>query len=160
MVLTMPCEDIEIDGITYNSFVDGYSIVLTTEEIGEIASFDKSKDNYFNVARIVDLSRVNYIGKYNINNIISIAKSKGYKYKKLEIGNSLEFKYVCKIKDAYIKIGILDQAYSIINDGEDAEVYYINSKSPIYIKTSIGICLILPFHYCGDGAIDKIVIEL
>lgn len=51
-----------------------------------------------------------------------------------------------KYKEGYFKVGLLDQAFSIINDGEKAEVYYTGAKSLLFIKTSIGIAGILPFN--------------
>ena len=40
--LNLPCKDIEVSGNTYNSFVDGYTLVLTTESIGEMESYDNT----------------------------------------------------------------------------------------------------------------------
>lgn len=45
-----------------------------------------------------------------------------------------------------MKIGLLDKAFSIINDGNNAELYYINRVSPILIKNELGIALVLPIN--------------
>ena len=52
--------------------------------------------------------------------------------------------------NAYFKIGLLDATYSIINDGEKAVVWHPCGKkeiSPVIVKNSLGICMILPFQY-------------
>ena len=67
-------------------------------------------------------------------------------WKKSELGYDENFNYIFKYKDGYFKVGILDITYSIIYDGEDAEIYYINNKAPLTIKTSAGISVILPVN--------------
>ena len=86
----------------------------------------------------------------DFNVIIAEAKSKGYKLKKSEVEQNGDFKYVFHYDNAYFKIGLLDSTYSIINDGEKATVWHPgNNKrvSPITIKNSLGVCVILPFNY-------------
>lgn len=156
--LQKPCKDVMVHGETYNSFVDGYTLVLTTESIGELESYDNSKNTYFDVGKMVDFSLVTNVEEMDLNTILAEAKSKGYKYKKSEIGTGNEFQYVFKYKDGYYKVGLLDQAFSIINDGEKAEVYYINSKSLLLIKTSVGIAGILPFNPLVNVEKEKTVI--
>ena len=63
------------------------------------------------------------------------------------------------IKEGYFKVGLLDKAFSIINDGEKAEVYYTGAKSLLFIKTSIGIAGILPFNPMINVEEKKTVIE-
>lgn len=155
----LPCKDIEILGEKYNSFVDGFSLVVTTESIGEMESYDNTNDTYLKIDKMIDFSLAKSIEKVNINAVIAEAKSKGYKYKKSEIGQCQDFKYIYKYKDGYFKIGILDQAFSIIDDGKDAEVYYISDRSLLLIKTDIGIAGILPF-YCNNVEMNnKTIIE-
>lgn len=156
IALNVPCENVEVNGNTYNSFVDGYTVVLTTEGIGEIKSFDKSKGDYFHVEKMFDFS--GNMEKINLNVALAEAKAKGYKYKKSELGNYGDFQYVFKYKNGYYKVGLFDQAYNIINDGEEAEIYYISPKSLLIIKTSIGICGILPFNFING--IDKTIIDI
>ncbi len=45
---------------------------------------------------------------------------------------------------------IIDNVYSVINDGEKAVVWHPGDKkeiSPIIVKNSLEICMILPFCY-------------
>lgn len=78
-------------------------------------------------------------------------KSKGYKFKKDAVN------HVLKLHDGYFNIKLIDQAYSIINDGEDAEVTYNGNKSPMVIKTNIGKCLVLPVNF-KPGSMENITI--
>ena len=156
---TLPCKDIEIKSEKYNSFLDAYSLVLTRESIGEMESYDNSDNTYFNVERMVDISSAISVEKINVNKVLAKAKSKGYKYKKSEIGDCADFQYVFKYKEGYFKVGILDQAFSIIDDGKEAEVYYNGAKGLLFIKTSIGIAGILPFNAMENVEEKKTVIE-
>lgn len=86
----------------------------------------------------------------DFNEIIAEAKSKGYKLKKSEVEAGGDFRYIFHYNDAYFKIGLLDTTYSIINDGEKAIVWHPGMRkkiSPMVVKNSLGICLLLPFHY-------------
>lgn len=157
--LNLPCKDVEISGNTYNSFVDGYTIVLTTESIGEMESYDNTNGSYFKVASMLNLSDAKSIDNFDVNTILAEAKSKGYKYKKSEIGQCAEFQYCFKYKEGYFKVGLLDQAFSIINDGKESEVYYMGAKGLLFIKTSIGIAGILPFNPMVNVEEKKTVIE-
>lgn len=153
--MKMPCKDINIDGKLYNSFLDGYSFALTTENIGELESFDKSKGEYFKIDKLIDFT--GDMEKININTILAEAKVEGYKYKKSELADNNDFQYILKYKDGYYKIGLLDQAYSIIDNGENVEVYYKNNKSLLMIKTSIGFCGILPINFKNGTPNIKII---
>ena len=158
--LNLPCKDIEVSGNTYNSFVDGYTLVLTTESIGEMESYDNTSGSYFKVASMLNLSDAKSIDNFDVNTILAEAKSKGYKYKKSEIGQHKDFQYCFKYKEGYFKVGLLDQAFSIIDDGKEAEVYYNGAKGLLFIKTSIGVCGILPFNADGNTDKKKTVIEV
>lgn len=144
-----PCKDIEVNDFIvngkFNCFSDGCSIVLTTEDIGELADFNSvaGEKDYLNIER--------YIGNYNndpqevnINEVIAKAKIMGYKFSKKEIEYDCKPEYVWKLGDIYGKIGILDQAFSIINDGESAKVWTYSPKAPVLIGTSVGFALVLP----------------
>ena len=144
--LQKPCKDVTVHGEKYNSFIDGYTLVLTTESIGEMESYDNSNNTYFKLDSMVDFSLAKSIDKMDLNTILAKAKAKGYKYKKSEIENGQDFQYCFKYKEGYFKVGLLDQAFSIIDDGKEAEVYYMGAKGLLFIKTSIGIAGILPFN--------------
>lgn len=149
--IAYPCKDIEVNNFIvngkFNCFADGCSIVLTTEDIGELEDFESvtGGQDYYNIG--------NFIGNYNndpqeidINEVLAKAKSMGYKFckKEIEYGCKDKPKYLWKLGDIYGKIGILDQAFGIINDGEPAKVWSYNPKAPILIGTSIGFALVLP----------------
>lgn len=152
--LRKPCRNVSVHEKNYNSFIDGYCIALTTEDIGNIEEYDNLGNTYFKVGKMIDFSRTTETKNVNVSEILALAKSKGYKYKKSEykIGNN--FQYVLKVNNAYVKIGLLDKAFSIIDDGNNAELYYTSSKSPIILKNDIGIALVLPF-YNIDGKIEE-----
>ena len=144
---TMPCI-IDFKGEKYTSFINGYSIALTTETSGEIRLF-RDPDKYVNVER-----KITFDGdkkEIDFNKIIAEAKSKGYKLKKSEVDPASEnFKYILHYDDAYFKIGLLDATYSIINDGKTATVWHPGKRkksSPIIIKNSLGVCVVYPFRY-------------
>ena len=158
--LKLPCKDIEVSGNTYNSFVDGYTLVLTTESIGEMESYDNTSGSYFKVASMLNLSDAKSVDTFDVNTILAEAKAKGYKYKKSEIGQRQDFQYCFKYKEGYFKVGLLDQAFSIIDDGKEAEVYYMGAKGLLFIKTSIGIAGILPFNPMVNVEEKKTVIEV
>ena len=157
--LNLPCKDIEVSGNTYNSFVDGYTLVLTTESIGEMESYDNTSGSYLKIANMVNLSDAKSVDTFDVNTILAEAKSKGYKYKKSEIGQHHDFQYCFKYKEGYFKVGLLDKAFSIIDDGKEAEVYYNGAKGLLFIKTSIGIAGILPFNPMENVEEKKTVIE-
>ena len=149
---------VTVRGEDYYCFLDGFNIALTTEPIGQIPEYDNSKDTYFKVDKMITFDGT--MERLNLNSILAEAKSKGYKWKKSELGNNGDFKYLFKYKDGYFKIGLLDMAYSIVNDGEEAEVYYINNKTPITIKTSVGIALVLPVNAKDDIEKNHVVIDV
>lgn len=149
--IAYPCKDIEVNNFIvngkFNCFADGCSIVLTTEDIGELEDFESvtGGQDYYNIG--------NFIGNYNndpqeidINEVLAKAKSMGYKFckKEIEYGCKDKPKYLWKLGDIYGKIGILDQAFGIINDGEPAKVWSYSPKASILIGTSIGFALVLP----------------
>jgi hypothetical protein len=107
--------------------------------------------------KMIDFSSASSIEKVNLNEILAEAKANGYKYKMSEIASG-EFTYYFRYKEGFYKVGILDQAYSIINDGEEAEVYYSGAKNVLLIKTSIGIAGILPFYHNNANMNGKILI--
>ena len=157
--LNLPCKDIEVSGSIYNSFVDGYTLVLTTESIGEMESYDNTSGSYLKIASMLNLSDAKSVDNFDVNTILAEAKAKGYKYKKSEIGQHHDFQYCFKYKDGYFKVGLLDKAFSIIDDGKEAEVYYNGAKGLLFIKTNIGIAGILPFNPMVNVEEKKTVIE-
>lgn len=155
---TKPCKGIEYSGKLYNCFVDMYCFAITTENIGNMETYDNIYKDYFDIVGFINFIGFNgNMEKLDLNNILAIAKSKGYKYKKSEIDTNNAVYYL-KYKDSYYKIGLLDKAYSIINDGEEAEVYYSGKSDVLIIKNNIGIAGIYPINLKGDIA-NKIIIK-
>lgn len=154
-----PCKDIEYQGKLYNCFIDGYCFVMTTESLGNMETYDNTNNDYFDIVSLLNFARqrVGCPTKLDLNSVLATAKSKGYKYKKSEIDTNNALYYL-KYKGSYYKIGLLDKAYSIINDGEKAEVYYSGKRDALIIKNNIGIAGICPINIKGDIA-NKIIIE-
>lgn len=140
-----PCRNVTVsihgENRVMNCFCEGRSIVLTPENIGSMEEFNGEK--YLDANRIIGDLPYKY-EEVDLNAVISQAKAQGYRYKRSELSN-YEFRYCWKYQDAYYKIGLLDSAFSIINDGEKAKVYYTDLKSILYIETSVGLAGILPF---------------
>ena len=144
-IMEMPCE-VEVGGEKYVSFTNGCSIALTKEDAGEIKLFENSKD-YLNIGKY--FSYDGNISEIDFNKLLAKAKSKGYKLNKSEVDQNGDFKYVLYFDGSYYKIGLLDATFGIINDGEKSTVWHKSDEkhSPIIIKSSIGVCLVLPFKY-------------
>ncbi|WP_290774183.1 hypothetical protein [Anaerofustis sp.] len=154
-----PCKDIEYQGKLYNCFIDGYCFVMTTESLGNMETYDNTNNDYFDIVSLLNFARqrVGCPTKLDLNSVLAIAKSKGYKFKKSEV-DTINAVYYLKYKGSYYKIGLLDKAYSIINDGEEVEVYYSGKSDVLIIKNNIGIAGICPIIIKGDIA-NKIIIE-
>ena len=74
--LQKPCKDVTVHGEKYNSFIDGCTLVLTTESIGEIESYDNSKNTYFKLDSMVDFSLAKSVEEMDLNTILAEAKAK------------------------------------------------------------------------------------
>lgn len=150
-----PCEGVELNDMTYNCFLDGYSLALTTESIGTIKPYNTEEYGpYFKVDSIVNFNSFPEVCRVDLNKVLAEAKSKGYKFKKSE--TTSDFRFMLRFKDGKYKMSLLDRAFGIVNDGDISEVYYKNNISPLLIKTSIGIALILPMRSDNDGGYEKI----
>ena len=158
--LEKPCV-IDFEGQKYTSFVNGYSIALTTETAGQMEHFEDA-NNYLNVAKMVTYDGTKR--EIDFTRLLAEAKSKGYKIKKSEVEAGNDFKYVMHYDGAYYKIGLLDATYSIIDNGGKAEVYHQDGKktSPMIIKNDIGVCVVLPINFDTENFKNdgKIVIEV
>lgn len=154
-ILKKPGKDIEYRGKLYNCFIDGYCFTVTSENIGNMETYDNTNNDYYNINKLISFN--GDMEKLNLNSILATAKSKGYKYKKSEV-DTINAVYYLKYKGSYYKIGLLDKAYAIINDGGEAEVYYSGKRNVLIIKNNIGIAGICPIIIKGDIA-NKIIIE-
>lgn len=157
--LTMPCV-IDYDKEKYTSFVNGYSIALTRETAGEMDHFTDSK-SYFDLSKFIVLDGEKKT--VDFTKVLAEAKSKGYKIKKSEVDGN-DFTYVMKYDGAFYKIGLLDATFSIIDNGENVEVYHKegNRVAPIIIKNDIGYAVVLPMNFEEEDFENKgkIVIEV
>lgn len=154
-----PCRDVKVfKGQTMNCLLNAYCMVLTKEEINDIKDY-KDIESYGNFPNInVILSKMPKRSiKVNINKVLDTAKLTGYKYTKSEEGNN--FKYVWKYNDAYFRIGLIDKAFQVINDGQKANVYYRACNAPLFIETSIGIAVVLPMCYIESPSKNHIIVK-
>lgn len=99
--------------------------------------------------------------KVDFNKVLAEAKSLGYKLKKSEIfANHSLFHY----DGSYFRMALVDITFGIIDDGEEATVYHVpNSIKPMYIKTSVGLAMVLPINRTTEDPErdeGKIIVEL
>lgn len=150
-MMAMPCT-VEFNGERYTSFTNGSSLVLTREECGAMELFN-GRGDYLNVEKIMPPDWDRDGVSVNLNLPLASAKSNGYVLKRSEVEDDGDFKYVLHYDNAYFRMGVFDSAYAIINDGTTAHVCRPgkrDSRSPMVIANSIGICLILPFKYTTE----------
>ena len=141
-----------------NCLLNDYCMVLTKEEIDGM-------EDYKNMVPYKDFPDINGIlkkmpehgVKVDINKVIDVAKHAGYKYGKREIESN--FKYLWKYEDAYFKIGLVDKAFQVINDGQKANVYHRAYNAPLFIETSIGIAAVLPMCYTESPSKNHIIVK-
>lgn len=152
----MPCKDIEYNGKLYNCFMDNYCFVITMESISNMENYDNSNKDYFNVAKFISFN--GDMEKLDLNAVLANAKAKGYKFKKSELSIKKGL-YLFKYKETYYKIALLDKVYAIINDGEEAEVYYSGKNNVLIIKNNIGVAGICPMKLKDDIDSKIIIIE-
>lgn len=136
-----PCKVI-VNGVQYTSFTNTWSLALTTEDTGEIDLLDATKTPYPDVNKWLVFN--GFERKINFSEIFAKAKSHGYILSKRYISNP-RLSYLFKYGNAYYNLALLDITYRIIDDGESALLYHLEGpKNPITIKTSVGICMVLP----------------
>lgn len=154
-ILRYPCP-VEFEGTEYNAFCNAYSLALTKEPIGEIVPCP-DPDRYPNVTQLIKYDGDEY--KIDLNEVLALAKSKGYKYKKSE-NHSNEF--LLHYDGAYFRIGLIDITYGIINNGEEVTAYHSKgaARRPLVIQNDIGICVIMPVHLDADDEETRNIIEV
>ena len=142
-ILTKPCP-VEFEGVKYNSFTNSYSLVLTTEDCGELEMCDEP-DRYPNVTRLIPSGGEE--GKIDFNRVLAEAKSKGYKYTKNAIYSN---GYLMRYNGAYFRLALVDVTYGVINDEKATDVLFNGKNRPLTIKNDLGIGIILPIRYDGE----------
>ena len=75
-----------------------------------------------------------------------------------------KYRYLMHYDGSYYKIGLLQAAYGIIDNGEEAITYHPDGKRmPLTINNDIGICMIMPVNIENESIIDMnnlIIIEV
>lgn len=144
----------------YISFTNSWSLVLTTEDCGEIEMYDESNGKYPDVTRLLRFDGIKK--KLDFHKVLAEAKSKGYKLNKKEVDS--RFTYLMLYDGTYYKIGLLDATLGIIDNGEPVMTYHPDGeRMPLTIQNSVGICMVMPVKY--EGGVDpeddgKIVIRV
>lgn len=150
---------IEYEGKNYISFTNSWSLVLTTEDCGEIELFNESDGTYPDIKHLLRFDGIKK--KIDFTKVIAEAKRKGYRFNKREVGNA--FHYVMSYDGAYYKIGLLEASLSLIDNGSVMMTYHPDGdRMPLTIQNELGICVIMPVKfYMGDPEqSERIVIEV
>ena len=87
-----PCKVIFEDK-EYISFTNSWSLVLTTEDPGDIELFDTNAGRYPDIAELVNFDGIKR--KVDFSEIFAEAKSRGYRLGKKEVDH--RFKYLLKL---------------------------------------------------------------
>ena len=155
--LRKPCR-VTFEDRDYISFTNSWSLVLTTEDCGEIELFDEINGKYPDVGRLIRFDGIKK--KIDFNKVIAEAKSKGYRLVKSEV--DYRFNYLMLYDGTYYKIGLIDMSYSIIDDEKEAMTYHpYGDTMPLTIQTDIGFCMIMPVKFnFGEPGEDRIIIEV
>lgn len=140
-----PCKK-SIRGQNYNCFLSSDILVCSKESTGNIEMYNEKEEarEWFDLEKLIDTNNFEVVENIDFNDILSEAKSKGFKPIKQEIKYGECAKYYLHFRDAYYKIGLLNKGYSIIDGGKHQEVFYKNKVSPLYIYNSLGIVMLLP----------------
>lgn len=130
----------------YNCFLSSDVLVCTKENTGNIEMYNEKEEarEWFNPERLINARNFEFVKNIDFNDILSEAKSKGFKPIKQEIKYGDCAKYYLHFREAYYKIGLVHKGYSIIDSGKNQEVFYKNKTSPLYIYNSLGIVMLLP----------------
>ena len=150
--LQKPCL-VDFQDKQYTAFTNGYSLVLTKEDCGELEMFDKDNLPYPDVTRLIDFTGNE--GKIDFTKVFAEAKSKGYKLKKSEVLGSY---YLLHYKGSYYRLGLIDCSFGIINDGEEAAVFHLDGdyrSKLVSISEICGSLVALPFTDIQDAIIER-----
>lgn len=142
-ILTRPCA-IEFEDHAYNSFTNGFSLALTTEDCGEIEMCSEP-GMYPDVTRLIPAGGKE--GKIDFHKVLADAKSKGYKYTKNAINSN---DYLMHYNGAYFRVALIDITYGIIDDVKEISVWFHGKNRLLVIKNDIGMGIIMPIRYYLD----------
>lgn len=135
----------KIDGVTYSCFMDGYSVVLSEEDLGNMELYDEKKFNapYTNIENLFEEPNEIVFKKFNMNKIFAAVKVLGYKLNKSSLSGKKAF--IFELGGAYFNIGLLDKAFRIIDNGKEVNILRGKRRyPPIIVENDIGKCLVLP----------------
>lgn len=131
----------------YYSFLNNNSLVFTKEQPNGIPLQDEVR-TYPNVVNYMnDLDKYENVGKFNFAQHKVETKLEGYKFLKKAVLDANNATVFSKFEETYINTALLDITLSILNDGEDFEVYMDKDKIDtcgIFFKNRYGYALILP----------------
>lgn len=143
--LLKPCKK-SIRKQVYNCFLSPDILVCSKESTGNIELYNEKEEarKWFDPEKLININNFEVVENIDFNDILSEAKSKGFKPIKQEIKYGECAKYYLHFRDAYYKIGLLNKGYSIIDGGKHQEVFYNGKVSPLYIYNSLGVVMLLP----------------
>ena len=151
---------LEYKGEEYYSSLNGVSIVLTKEQPNGIPPQDEERP-YPNVVGIMnDFDMFEYAGKFNFAQHTVEAKLKGYKFLKKAVLDADNATVFSKFEETYINTALLDISLSILNDGEDFEVYMNKDKKDtcgIFFRNRYGYVFILPVRKNENSEEDTVI---
>lgn len=154
-----PCEEVDVNlhfiNGRVNCFMTPQYFVFTKEDLGQLETFNYKypKENYFDesynriLGNIQDFCTLENI--IDLNKVFVIGKSKGYKFTKqnLFIGELDKNVYILNYKNHYYNLALLDESFSIINDGKIAKSFISENKTfPLVIKNDIGVVILFPMY--------------
>jgi hypothetical protein len=151
---------IEYKNEEYYSFLNCSSLVFTKEQPNGIPPQDEERP-YPNVIGYMEgINDYMYVGKFNFAQHKIDAKLEGYKLLKkaiLYIDNATVFS---QFEETYISTALLDISLSILNDGEDFEVYMDKDKRDtcgIFFKNKYGYAYVLPVRKNTASEENKVI---
>lgn len=136
----------------YNAFVDGYTIVMTKEDIGEIEYYNGDENKFFDVENFNISTSIAFFNsrgtkkiKTNFKKMFKWAKDYGYTNHGMnKKGDEPRLLY----KNHVFKICLIDKVVSILDDGNDFTITIDEDRefSPMRIESSIGYGYVLPMR--------------
>ena len=129
----------------YYYMADGCCAVKTTEQpimLENKIDYDEFRGK--DMEPLYDTSITKKYENIDIKKVLIDAKINGYRYAKKE--TTANASYYFKFKDTYFKIGLLDKAFSVIDNNKPVTLYYRGKRSALMIANEIGQVLIMPMR--------------
>lgn len=151
---------IEYNHEEYYSFLNGSSLVFTKEKPNGITPQDEERP-YLNVTGLMDgIIDYKYVGNFNFTHHKVDAKMEGYKFLKKLMLKVNETNIFSQFEETYINTALLDLSLSILDDGEDFEVYMDKDKRDtcgIFFKNNIGYAYVMPIRKNENSEENKVI---